>query len=339
VRDAEAFNRSCALATERRERLVADVDEVGNRRNEVVVEQSRARDESNRINAELRSLQGRASNIDARSLAIRESLCHALGVEESDLPFAGELIQVSPEHADWQGAAERVLRGFALSVLVPAQHYDAASRWIDSHLGARLVYFRVSPRITGDTAPLRQELVLADLLDVKPGPFAAGEAGPSGARVRLRAPSAVPVTGSGDRLDDSRGHRRTGASTLGRRQSPRGIRPVDRWLSEQPWRCRTIAVQFRGRRCEMAITKTRRLEVRTDAATDELIEEAAELLHVSKSAFVTDAARREAERVVARSDVTVMAPEIFDSLMATLETADESPEMAELVRLPRLIGR
>jgi uncharacterized protein (DUF1778 family) len=89
----------------------------------------------------------------------------------------------------------------------------------------------------------------------------------------------------------------------------------------------------------MAITKTRRLEVRTDAATDELIEEAAELLHVSKSAFVTDAARREAERVVGRSDVTVMAPEIFDSLMATLETADESPEMAELVRLPRLIGR
>jgi uncharacterized protein (DUF1778 family) len=89
----------------------------------------------------------------------------------------------------------------------------------------------------------------------------------------------------------------------------------------------------------MAITKTRRLEVRTDEATDELIEEAAELLHVSKSAFVTDAARREAERVVARSDVTVMAPEVFDSLMATLETADESPELAELARLPRLIGR
>jgi uncharacterized protein (DUF1778 family) len=89
----------------------------------------------------------------------------------------------------------------------------------------------------------------------------------------------------------------------------------------------------------MAITKTRRLEVRTDEATDELIEEAAELLHVSKSAFVTDAARREAERVVARSDVTVMAPEVFDSLMATLESADESPELAELARLPRLIGR
>jgi uncharacterized protein (DUF1778 family) len=89
----------------------------------------------------------------------------------------------------------------------------------------------------------------------------------------------------------------------------------------------------------MAITKTRRLEVRTDEVTDELIGEAAELLHVSKSAFVTDAARREAERVIARSDVTLMAPEVFDSLMATLESADESPELAELARLPRLIGR
>lgn len=89
----------------------------------------------------------------------------------------------------------------------------------------------------------------------------------------------------------------------------------------------------------MAITKTRRLEVRTDEVTDELIGEAAELLHVSKSAFVTDAARREAERVIARSDVTLMAPEVFDSLMATLESADESPELAELARLPRFIGR
>lgn len=89
----------------------------------------------------------------------------------------------------------------------------------------------------------------------------------------------------------------------------------------------------------MATTKTRRLEVRTDEATDELIGEAAELLHLSKSAFVTDAARREAEKVIARSDVTLMAPEVFDSLMASLEVADESPELAELARLPRLIGR
>ena len=43
---------------------------------------------------------------------------------ESELPFAGELLDVAEEFADWRGAAERVLRGFALSLLVPQQHYD-----------------------------------------------------------------------------------------------------------------------------------------------------------------------------------------------------------------------
>ncbi|HET7305341.1 MAG TPA: ATP-binding protein, partial [Segeticoccus sp.] len=170
--DAEGFAHGRALARERGEELDGELDRAENRRNELVVERSRAREDSDRINTELRSLQGRQSNIDARSLRIREALCAAIGVEETDLPFAGELVQVRPEHARWQGAAERVLRGFALSVLVPAEHYDAASAWIDAHhLGGRLVYFRISPRITRDDTPLPEEQVLADLLDVKPGRF------------------------------------------------------------------------------------------------------------------------------------------------------------------------
>ena len=49
----------------------------------------------------------------------------------------------------------------------------------------------------------------------------------------------------------------------------------------------------------MAKTLTRRLEARLDEDTDELITRAAELMHVSKSAFVTQVVRAEAERVVA----------------------------------------
>ncbi|MEK8225982.1 hypothetical protein NKG05_07770 [Oerskovia sp. M15] len=57
------------------------------------------------------------------------------------------------EHAEWEGAAERVLRGFALSLLVPAQHYDAVSSWINSQdLGTRLVYHRVPAPAAGRTA-------------------------------------------------------------------------------------------------------------------------------------------------------------------------------------------
>jgi uncharacterized protein (DUF1778 family) len=89
----------------------------------------------------------------------------------------------------------------------------------------------------------------------------------------------------------------------------------------------------------MTMTKKRRLELRTDEATDQLISEAADLLHVTKSAFVTDAARRAAEKVIARSDVTLMSPVVFDTMMASLDIADESPELAKLAKLPRLIAQ
>lgn len=86
-------------------------------------------------------------------------------------------------------------------------------------------------------------------------------------------------------------------------------------------------------------TKTRRLELRTDEITDQLIAEAAELLHTTKSAFVADAARQAAQKVIARSEITLMAPEVFDELMASLDVADESAELAALADLPRRIAR
>jgi uncharacterized protein (DUF1778 family) len=50
----------------------------------------------------------------------------------------------------------------------------------------------------------------------------------------------------------------------------------------------------------MANPKSRRLELRTDESTGSLITEAAELLHVTKSAFVADAARQTAQKVASR---------------------------------------
>jgi uncharacterized protein (DUF1778 family) len=89
----------------------------------------------------------------------------------------------------------------------------------------------------------------------------------------------------------------------------------------------------------MTMAKTRRLELRTDENTDRMITEAAELMHVTKSAFVADAARQAAEKVIARADVTLMAPEVFDLMMASLDRADESAELAALAALPRRINQ
>ena len=107
------------------------------------------------VNRELLSLRSRKSNIPARDLALRQRLCAELRISEDDLPFAGELIKVRDEEADWEGAAERLLRGFALSILVPDGHYPAVSDWIDGHhLGGKVVYYRVPPASPSVRSPL-----------------------------------------------------------------------------------------------------------------------------------------------------------------------------------------
>lgn len=63
-------------------------------------------------------------------MEIRARLCADLGLTPDDLPYAGELLDVSPDHAAWRGATERVLRGFALSLLVPQQHYESVAGWV-----------------------------------------------------------------------------------------------------------------------------------------------------------------------------------------------------------------
>ncbi len=110
----------------------------------VAVELNAARQQADEVNAEMRSLGTRKNNIPKASLDLRDWLCAELGVAEARLPFAGELIGVRAGELDWEGAAERLLRSLALSVLVPDEHYAAVSDWINEHhLGARLVYYRV----------------------------------------------------------------------------------------------------------------------------------------------------------------------------------------------------
>ena len=82
---------------------------------EVGVRAKALQDEAAEVNAELRSLRERKTNIPKKQLELRAWLCRELAIGEDSLPFAGELIAVRDSEADWEGAAERVLHGFALS--------------------------------------------------------------------------------------------------------------------------------------------------------------------------------------------------------------------------------
>ena len=86
------------------------------------------------------------------------------------------------EHeSDWEGAAERLLHGFALSILVPDEHYAPVADWINDHfLNGRVVYYRVpamapASRDAGARrAPTRSATrnPLSAKLDVRDTPFA-----------------------------------------------------------------------------------------------------------------------------------------------------------------------
>lgn len=94
--------------------------------------------------AEVAALEAHPSNIPAHLQALRSRLCAAVGLAESALPFAGELIQVRAGEQAWSGAIERLLHGFALSLLVDERHYGKVAAWVDAtHLGGKLVYHRI----------------------------------------------------------------------------------------------------------------------------------------------------------------------------------------------------
>ncbi len=108
------------------------------------------------VRREIDAMERQPSNIPAHMLELRRGMVTELGWSEADLPFVGELIQVKETAAGWQGAIERVLHGFALSLLVDERRYAAVSGYInDTHLGTRAVYYRVGDERPTDLAQPR----------------------------------------------------------------------------------------------------------------------------------------------------------------------------------------
>jgi uncharacterized protein YPO0396 len=129
---------------------------------------ARASSNTTRLSAEIGSLKARRSNIPAEQVAMRSALCRALKLSEEAMPFAGELLQVRDDERDWEGAAERLLRNFGLSLLVPDDDYASVAAWVDqTQLRGRLVYFRVRHSARKELPDLHRDS-LARKLSIKP---------------------------------------------------------------------------------------------------------------------------------------------------------------------------
>jgi uncharacterized protein YPO0396 len=156
----------------RSEELKDQAVELENREREHDHEFRNLREKHKMLQLEITALKTRRNNIDQTQITIRATLCQALGLAEDAMPFAGELLQVAEDQRAWEGAAERLLRSFGLSLLLPDQHYTAVADWVNRHhLQARLVYFHVRPSRRGALPELHSESLVHKLAIKPDSPF------------------------------------------------------------------------------------------------------------------------------------------------------------------------
>ncbi len=136
-------------------------------RDQHAIQLSLQRKEHSKLAEEIASLKQRKSNIPMKTLVIRQGLIDTLQLNESELPFVGELLQVDEGQAVWEGAIERVLHNFGLSLLVPERHYQRVSQYVEkTHLKGRLVYFRITDEKQAKANP--EAGSLAEKVRIKP---------------------------------------------------------------------------------------------------------------------------------------------------------------------------
>ncbi|MGB8022435.1 MAG: ATP-binding protein [Candidatus Nanopelagicales bacterium] len=162
---AEALTRLLARLDQVDQQLHDERAALDNDTTETAVALNEVRTRATQLNDELTGLSTRDTNIDGRMIAVREQLCAAAGLAARDLPFVGELLRVTDP--TWEPAAERLLHGFGLSLLVADRLYRTVSDWVDrTDLRGRLVYFRV--RGATRTPEPADERSLVFKLEVRP---------------------------------------------------------------------------------------------------------------------------------------------------------------------------
>ncbi|NMO00405.1 AAA family ATPase [Gordonia sp. TBRC 11910] len=85
-----------------------------------------ARDEMSRV-------QQAGSALPRAEHEMRRILANALQIDESELRYVAELVELHPDEERWRLAVEKVLRGAGLRLLVPDRHFRAALRYVNNH--------------------------------------------------------------------------------------------------------------------------------------------------------------------------------------------------------------
>jgi uncharacterized protein YPO0396 len=144
--DRDTFYAATTKGKDIKQEINAALETLEAQRDEQKLQYADLQKQQIQLDEELASLRSRKNQIPKTNLDMRDRIIHDLDLTDTDLPFVGELLQVRPEAQEWEGAIERLLRGFGLCILVPDAHYWAVNAYVNqTHLRGRLVYYRITP--------------------------------------------------------------------------------------------------------------------------------------------------------------------------------------------------
>lgn len=143
--DAAGYTAQQATARALASEALDRANTAAERRGDLEIQRRDQEAEFRRLRSEIESLESSSSNIPAEMQQLRARLCRELSLSPASVTFVGELLQVRADAlSEWGPAAERLLRGFALDLLIDERDYKRVARWIDdTHLGLKVVYHAV----------------------------------------------------------------------------------------------------------------------------------------------------------------------------------------------------
>ncbi len=185
IKSAESLEQCQNQLMEIRQRSTTAIAELFERQAAAIGDQSRIKSELHGEQAELELLQSRRTNLPPKFIAMRSQICGDLNIDEAELPFAAELIEVSNDAAGWESSIEMVLNSFSLSLLTPERYYSRVRAYLESNRirddrgqGSRIDYIQVGKALeqSGDRQDPRS---LVNKLNFKPrhglSPWVRGE--------------------------------------------------------------------------------------------------------------------------------------------------------------------
>lgn len=88
------------------------------------------------------SIKKNQNNIPLRETEIREDLLRLTGAGKEEIPFIGELLQIREAEIEWENSLEKVLRPFALHLIIPEKYISQVNEYLNrTELNGKIRYF------------------------------------------------------------------------------------------------------------------------------------------------------------------------------------------------------